>query len=122
MERFDVALVRLVYDRPHHGWCGLEILHGHECPLHAALRLHGRCHSLVSQQHFFHTVPCLALRIVDEQVYVDPDDVEDPDETRGEDASWLSKKLTRFGQRVKRAKARQERRNSLASRCHRADM
>ena len=35
-------------------------------------------------KRFFTGVKWLALRIVDEQVYVDPDDVEDPDETRGE--------------------------------------
>lgn len=44
--------------------------------------------------------------IVDEQVYVDPDDVADPDETQAED-SWISKKMARCTQRVKRAKARQ---------------
>eukprot|EP00435_Cladocopium_sp_Y103_P047504 s943_g14.t1 len=44
--------------------------------------------------------------IVDEQVFVDPDDVVDPDETQGED-SWINKRLARLTQRVKRAKARQ---------------
>jgi len=56
-------------------------------------------------------LPCVSMEdathlIVDEQVFVDPDDVVDPDETQGED-SWITKRLARLTQRVKRAKARQ---------------
>ncbi|CAJ1382268.1 unnamed protein product [Effrenium voratum] len=43
--------------------------------------------------------------IVDEDIYVDPDDVEDPDE-KGEDA-WLPNVVAEWSKRVKRASARQ---------------
>ncbi|CAE7273307.1 unnamed protein product, partial [Symbiodinium pilosum] len=44
--------------------------------------------------------------IVDEEAYVDPDDVTDPDELQAED-TWILEKFAAVQQRVKRAQTRQ---------------